>query len=79
MTQKPRLEQAPIGEGFGREDILAILQRRDGVTREEAEMTLEECRDRVQEYFAGEEEDDPEDILMEELGLEPDYLLGVLE
>ena len=79
MTQKPRLEQAPLGEGFGREDILAILQRRDGVTREEAEAILAEARDRVEEYLAGEGEDDPEDILMDELGLEPDYLPGVLE
>ena len=53
--------------------VLKILQRRDGMTKEEARDLLDECRDAVE---AGE---NPEKVLREELGLEPDYTFALCE
>lgn len=49
------------------EKIVDILMRRDGVTREEAEETLQEMRDMVAEG------ENPEEVLADHVGLEPDY------
>lgn len=48
--------------------IEKTLMKRDGYTREEAREALHEARKRV---FEGE---NPEDILYEDFGLEPDYI-----
>jgi predicted RNase H-like HicB family nuclease len=48
--------------------IEATLMKRDGYTREEARETLQEARERVLEG------ENPEDILYEDFGLEPDYI-----
>lgn len=53
--------------------VLNILQRRYGMTKEEAQDFFDECRDLVE---AGE---DPEKVLREELGLEPDYIFAFYE
>lgn len=53
-------------------DIEKILMERDGMTSEEAYKALDEARDRVRSG------DDPEDVLMEDFGLEPDYFLDLL-
>lgn len=55
------------------EEIIKILMRRDGMTREEAKELIEE----VQEAIL----DDPDngcEIFESELGLEPDYLINFL-
>jgi predicted RNase H-like HicB family nuclease len=49
-----------------------ILMRRDGYTREEAREALKEARQRV---LDGE---DPEEILHEDFGLEPDYVFDLM-
>ena len=61
------------------EEIIQILIRRDGMTRETA---AELCFDTREEIFqaiqAGEGYDEVEDILMYNLGLEPDYIMNFL-
>lgn len=61
------------------EEIIQILMRRDGMTRETA---AELCFDTREEIFqaiqAGEGYDEVEDILMYNLGLEPDYIMNFL-
>lgn len=48
--------------------ITQILMQRDGMSREDARELIEELRERVLEG------EDPEDLLHDELGLEPDYI-----
>lgn len=59
------------------ETVIKILMRRDGLSREEAKEllndTLEAVREAVEcgDYFLA------EDIFTSDLGLEPDYLMGL--
>lgn len=48
--------------------IRSVLVRRDGLTRRAADAMIDEARQRVR---AGEH---PEDILLDDFGLEPDYI-----
>lgn len=50
------------------ETITQILIRRDGMSREDASELIQELRQRVLEG------EDPEELLHDELGLEPDYI-----
>lgn len=50
------------------ETIQQILMRRDGMSREDANELIHELRQRVLEG------EDPEELLHDELGLEPDYI-----
>lgn len=50
------------------ETLTQILMQRDGMSREDARELIEELRERVREG------EDPEDLLHDELGLEPDYI-----
>jgi len=52
--------------------IVKILMERDKVTEEEAKRTVKLTRELVNEAI--ENGDDPDEIMMAELGLEPDYL-----
>lgn len=54
------------------ETILEVLMRRDGYTRREAIEAIFEARARVADG------EDPEDVLQEEFGLEPDYFMDLL-
>lgn len=58
----------------GKERIVRILMDRDGVTREEAFEMYEDCRSELFDAMCGTSCVDPDDVLMEQLGLEPDYL-----
>jgi hypothetical protein len=49
-----------------------ILVRRDGLSRDEAREILLEARERVANG------EDPEEILHEEFGLEPDYVFDLI-
>ena len=51
--------------------ITEVLMRRDGMSKEEAEIALQFGRDRLLDG------DDPQDILEEEFGLEPDYVFDL--
>lgn len=54
-------------------EIVRVLMERDGVEIGEAQEMLEEARALVREGA------DPEEVLAEEFGLEPDYVFDLLE
>ena len=53
--------------------LLEVLMRRDGLDKDEAEDRIAEARSLVLD-----EGMDPEDVLAEEFGLEPDYVFDLL-
>lgn len=53
-------------------DIVVVLMRRDGISKEEAEELVNDARERVRQG------EDPEDILYDDFGLEPDYVFDLL-
>ena len=53
--------------------IVPILMRRDDLTVDEAIDLVAEAEDMLNEAFCN--GDDPEEVMLEVLGLEPDYLL----
>ena len=60
------------------ERIINLLMKRDGVSREEAVLMYENTKSEIQDAVYGTGCLDPEDILADELGLEPDYLFDFL-
>lgn len=56
--------------------LIAILMRRDGLTREEALETARDAREAVLEAIQN--GDDPEDAFMDITGLEPDFILDIV-
>lgn len=52
--------------------IEKVLIQRDNYSREEAREALKDARQRVSEG------EDPEEILYEEFGLEPDYIFDLI-
>lgn len=55
-------------------EIIGILMNRDGVTYDEAKEMYESCKSELMDAIMGTSCLDPEDVLMEELGLEMDYI-----
>lgn len=55
-------------------EVVRILMKRDGLTREEAQERLEEVRELISEADPWE----AEDIIADELGLEMDYIFDIL-
>ena len=56
-------------------EIIRILMQRDGISEEEARVLIKETRDEIMML------DNPlgaDNVLMEYLGLEPDYLFDIL-
>jgi|13_taG_2_1085334.scaffolds.fasta_scaffold119317_3 hypothetical protein len=53
--------------------VIKVLIDRDGMSRLEAEKTVRDIRERV--LIHGE---DPEEILYNDLGLEPDYIFDLI-
>jgi len=54
------------------ETLLEVLMRRDSLSKVEAQSQIKEARERI---YDGE---DPEEILLEEFGLEPDYIFDLI-
>ncbi len=54
--------------------IEKILVKRDGISRNEAQNLIEECKEEIELAIATGNADKVEDILRDYLGLEPDYL-----
>ena len=52
--------------------LVSILMRRDGMERDDAEDLLQDARAAV------EDGEDPEDVLADWFGLEPDYVFDLL-
>lgn len=55
------------------ESLLAVLMRRDGLSKAEAQELIDEAKERVREG------EDPEEVLYEDFGLEPDYVFDLLD
>ncbi len=62
----------------GKAKIVDILMRRDGLTRKEAVTMLRNARSEIMDAIEGTSCLDPEDVLADELGLEPDYLFDII-
>ena len=59
--------------------IIQTLAERDGVSEQEAQRAVNECRQRLlSEAVPSGDADLAEEILADELGLEPDYLMDLL-
>jgi len=58
-------------------EIIYILMERDGLSRIQAMEEVEDCRDCILKAIETGEED-PVDVLMDMLGLGPDYLIDLL-
>lgn len=56
-------------------EIIELLMKRDGMNRTEAMNAYDECKSEIYDAFNGTSILDPEEILADELGLEPDYLI----
>ena len=53
--------------------LVNILMNRDGLSKAEATEIVDTIKERVFEYG-----EDPEELLLDELGLEPDYVLELV-
>ena len=66
----------------GKEDqmgeIVRILMKRDGLTKQEAIETVKEVREMIQEAVECGDYDEVEDIMYSELGLEMDYIFAFI-
>jgi hypothetical protein len=58
-------------------EIVSLLMERDGISKAQALEEMKDCRDCILQAIETCEED-PVDILMDMLGLEPDYLIDLL-
>lgn len=55
------------------ETLKQVLMRRDGLTSEEADSMIEDARSQVLDDGC-----DPEEVLANDFGLEPDYVFDLL-
>lgn len=70
------LHEVPLHCGVAPYSLLSlheVLMERDGLTEEEADAAIEEAQELVAEGA------DPEDVLHDEFGLEPDYVWDLIE
>lgn len=58
-------------------ELALTLMRRDGLSEDEALEMEQEAREAVQEVLMN--GDDPEEVLMDFCGLEPDYIMELLD
>ncbi len=59
--------------------IVQILMERDNISEQEAQRMVDDCRQQLlSEAVPSGDSDLAEEILAEELGLEPDYLMDLL-
>ena len=59
--------------------IVKILMRRDGLSDNEAWNVFESAKSEIMDAIYGTSCLDPEEVLADELGLEPDYLEEILD
>ena len=59
--------------------LVKLLMHRDGISRNEAENLIDECKEEVQLAIACGHWEKAEDIIKDYLGLEPDYVEDLLE
>lgn len=61
-----------------RNRVVRILMHRDGITEEEAVSMVEATASEIYDAIEGTSCVEPEEIMMNELGLEPDYIFDIL-
>ena len=57
------------------QEIIEILMRRDGISEADAKAAYLDCKSELMDVFEGTSCLSPEDVLISELGLEPDYIV----
>ena len=60
------------------DSITEVLMRRDGLSEEDAKREVEDFREDIEDSIMSGNLEDIEDALMNDLGLEPDYLMDIL-
>ena len=60
------------------EEVTQILMKRDGISRKEATARVKEVREMMLEALDSGDTESLEDIFMNELGLEPDFILDFI-
>lgn len=60
-------------------NLVELLMRRDHLTREEAIEMLFTCKEDLERAVSDGNYGDVDDIIMDDLGLEPDYLFDILD
>lgn len=60
------------------DSITEVLMRRDGLSEEDAKHEVEDFKADIEDSIISGNLEDIEDALMNDLGLEPDYLMDIL-
>ena len=60
------------------QEIIDILMRRDGISYADAKTAYLNCKSELMDVLDGTSCLSPEDVLMYELGLEPDYIFNFI-
>lgn len=60
------------------DSITEVLMRRDGLSEEDAKREVEDFKTDIEDSIMSGNLEDIEDALMNDLGLEPDYLMDIL-
>ena len=60
-------------------NLVELLMRRDYLTREEAIEMLFTCKEDLERAVSDGNYNEVDDIIMDDLGLEPDYLFDILD
>jgi len=60
------------------DSITQVLMRRDGLSEEDAKREVEDFRANIEDSIMSGNLEDIEDALMNDIGLEPDYLMDIL-
>ena len=60
------------------DSISEVLMRRDGLSEEDAKREVDDFREDIEDSIMSGNLEDIEDALMNDFGLEPDYLLDLL-
>ena len=60
------------------DSIAEVLMRRDGLSEEDAKREVDDFKADIEDSIMSGDLEDIEDALMNDLGLEPDYLMDIL-
>lgn len=66
------------GDSMNNLSVVDILVNRDNISKREAIKLIEETRDEIYEAIYDNDYVTPDEILMNNLGLEPDYLFDII-
>ena len=66
------------GDSMNNISVVDILVNRDNISKREAIKLIKETRDEIYEAIYNNDYVTPDEILMDNLGLEPDYLFDII-